>query len=173
MNSSAANQEQRGTRLGIDVGSVRIGVAASASDGSLVVPVETVARAADGSDLQRIADLGCERSATAMVVGLPRGLSGAEGPAAVAAREYAARLAARVAPVPVRLVDERLTTVSAARNLRQSGVRGKKGRSVIDQAAAVELLRFALDIEARTGEPAGELVQALPSGDSGASGAPA
>lgn len=158
MNAAGGSSTSRGTRLGIDVGSVRVGVAASAADGSLVVPVETVRRAPDNSDIGRIAELGAERGAAGMVIGLPRRLDGTEGPAAEAAREYAGRLAARVAPVPVRLVDERLTTVSAARSLRETGVRGRKGRTVIDQAAAVELLRFALDIEARTGEPAGELV---------------
>ena len=85
-------------------------------------------------------------------------MSGREGTAAEAARTYARALAARLAPVPVRLVDERLTTVSAARELRRAGVAQKKGRAVVDQAAASIILQSALDIERGTGAPPGALV---------------
>ncbi len=93
-----------------------------------------------------------------MVVGLPRSLSGEEGPSAARARTYASVLAARIAPVPVRLVDERLTTVEAHRTLRESGVAGRRQRAVVDQAAAVLILQSALDTERTTGTPAGERV---------------
>ena len=99
-----------------------------------------------------------ERAAVEVVVGLPRSLSGGEGPAAQAARAYAERLAALVAPVPVRLVDERLTTVTAHQALRRSGVRERKGRQVVDQVAAVVILQQALDIERSSGRPPGEPV---------------
>jgi len=94
-----------------------------------------------------------------VVVGLPRSLSGGEGPAAVKVREFTARLARRVAPVPVRLVDERLTTISAEAMLRDRGRSGQDRRSVVDMAAAVLILQHALDTERATGQPPGELVE--------------
>jgi putative Holliday junction resolvase len=99
-----------------------------------------------------------DRGAVAVVVGLPLLLSGEEGTAAQVARAYAAQLAERVRPVPVRLVDERLTTVDAHRRLRDSGVPGRGQRAVVDQAAAVLILQVALDAETQSGEPAGETV---------------
>lgn len=147
----------RGVRIGLDLGSVRIGVAASDPSGFLATPVETVQRGK--GDLERISAIVAETEAVAVLVGLPRSLSGGEGPAAALAREWAVGLAERLAPVPVRLVDERLSTVSAARDLRASGVSAKKGRSVVDQAAAVVFLQVALDTERATGTPPGEPVQ--------------
>ena len=152
-----------GVRLGVDVGSVRVGVAASDPSGLLATPVCTVARdtRADSggtADLDEIAALVAEHEAVMVVVGLPRTLAGAEGAAAVTARTYAGRLAVRIAPVPVRLVDERLTTVDAHRNLRESGVDGRRQRAVVDQAAAVLILQAALDAERSSGRPPGELV---------------
>jgi putative Holliday junction resolvase len=146
-----------GRRLGVDVGSVRIGVAVSDRDGLLATPVETV-RAGEG-DLARLAALAGEYEVVETVVGLPRSLSGGEGPAARAARDFAARLARIIHPIPVRLVDERLTTVTATRGLRESGVRGRKGRTVIDQAAAVVILQNALDAERASGRAPGSPVQ--------------
>ncbi|HLU75246.1 MAG TPA: Holliday junction resolvase RuvX, partial [Nonomuraea sp.] len=137
-----------GTRLGIDVGSVRIGVARSDPSGTLATPVETVKRGK--GDLRRIAEIAAEYEAIEVVVGLPTSLSGRQGPAAALAREFAGLLAARLAPTPVRLFDERLTTVAAQQGLRASGVRSKKQRGVIDQAAAVVLLQDALDSERAT-----------------------
>jgi putative Holliday junction resolvase len=82
-----------------------------------------------------------------VVVGLPRTLRGREGPSAVMAREYGSLLARHISPIPVEYVDERLTTVSAQRKLREGGVRGSRAtRAVIDQAAAVELLQHWLDV---------------------------
>jgi putative Holliday junction resolvase len=155
-----------GVRLGVDVGSVRVGLAACDPRGSFATPVETVPRDPRHSrDLDRIAALVEERDAMEVVVGLPRSLSGREGPAAAAARDYAERLARRLATVPVRLVDERLTTVSAQRHLRDTGVRGRKGRAVVDQAAAVMILQSALDEERSTGRPPGQV--AVPRGRPG------
>ncbi|HMM96044.1 Holliday junction resolvase RuvX [Phycicoccus sp.] len=154
----------RGARLGVDVGSVRVGVAVSDPDGLLATPLETVPRTAEGppvtsdDDVERIADLVAEHGVVRVVVGLPKSLSGDEGPAAQRARTYASVLAVRVAPVPVRLLDERLTTVDAHRVLRQSGVAGRRQRAVVDQAAAVLILQAALDAERTTGLPAGEQV---------------
>ncbi len=145
-----------GVRLGIDPGDARIGVARSDPAGLLATPVETVRRG-DG-DLARIAAILSEEDAVEIVVGLPRSLSGREGPAALKAREFAVVLARRVAPVPVRLCDERLTTVSAEAMLRDRGRRGARRRAVVDQAAAVVILQHALDIERARGSAPGELV---------------
>jgi putative Holliday junction resolvase len=137
--------------IAVDVGSVRVGVAASDPQGRMAFPVETVARdPAGGSDLARLAKLVRERGAREVVVGLPTGLSGVEGEAARSCREYARRLAERVAPVPVRLADERLSTVTANRQLRSGSRRGREQREVVDQAAAVVILQTALDARARS-----------------------
>ncbi len=135
----------RGRRLGIDVGSVRIGVAGSDPDGVLATPVETVRRDRSGRHLRRLAELVAELDVVEVVVGLPRTLADRTGPAAMDAIELAGKLARRIAPVPVRLADERLTTVSAQRSLRAAGVRAKEQRAVIDQAAAVAILQSWLD----------------------------
>ena len=150
---------RQGVRIGVDVGSVRVGVATCDPGGLIATPVITLARDPDQStDVRDLAELAREGEAVEVVVGLPRSLSGGEGPAAVAARAYAEQLAALVAPVPVRLVDERLSTVSAQQALRGSGVRERKGRRVVDQVAAVVILQQALDTERASGRSPGELV---------------
>lgn len=135
----------RGRRLGIDVGTVRIGVAASDPDGILATPVETVRRDRSGKHLRRLAALAAEVEAVEVVVGLPRTLADRISQSTQDAIEVADSLAERIAPTPVRLADERLTTVSAQRSLREAGVRAKQQRSVIDQAAAVAILQGWLD----------------------------
>jgi putative Holliday junction resolvase len=132
-------------RIGVDVGSVRVGVALSDPDGILATPVATLARdAKGGADLDALAALVAEHGAVEVVVGHPRHLSGAAGAAAREAEAYADALRERLG-VPVRLVDERLTTVTATRTLAGRGVRGKAQRAVVDQAAAVAILQSALD----------------------------
>jgi putative Holliday junction resolvase len=138
---------KRGVRLGIDVGKVRIGVAACDPDGILATPVVTVQRGAD--DLRKLAELVAEHEVVEVVVGLPVTLAGREGPAAVDAREYAEALASAIAPIPVRLSDERMSTVVASRRLAERGVRGRRQRAVVDQAAAVEILQSWLDAQRR------------------------
>jgi putative Holliday junction resolvase len=144
----------RGRRLGIDVGAVRVGVALSDPDCLLATPLVTVARDVrepgdrTGSDLREIAALVTEHDVVQVVVGLPRTLAGTEGPAARTARAFADDLVA-VLDVPVELVDERLTTVVATRQLRERGVKGKRQRAVVDQAAAVAILQGWLDARGR------------------------
>lgn len=154
-----------GVRIGLDVGSVRVGVARSDPSGSLAVPVRTVTRSrrsSDRSDLAVIADLVAEYEPLELVVGLPVTLAGQEGPAAGAVLAYVAELQAVLAAadrvVPVRLVDERLTTAAAAKGLRSAGRDARSSRSVIDQAAAVIIVQDALDAERATGAPPGRLV---------------
>lgn len=135
----------RGRRLGIDVGSVRIGVALSDPDGLLATPLLTVPRDVDGgSDVVAVTALVVEHEAVGVVVGLPRTLAGREGPAAEAARVFVAALEPAVG-VPVVLSDERLTTVVATRQLRESGRKGRRQRAVVDQVAAVGILQGWLD----------------------------
>lgn len=151
-----------GVRIGVDVGSVRVGVAASDPSGLLASPVATLPRdGGDGpEDPSALVAIVVEREALEVIVGLPRSLDGGEGPAAASVRDYALRVAAGVDPVPVRLVDERLTTVDAHRALRDSGVGGRAQRAVVDQAAAVLILQTALDAERASGRPPGELIGA-------------
>jgi putative Holliday junction resolvase len=146
-----------GVRIGIDVGSVRIGVARTDPSGVLAVPVETVPRGP--GDLERIGQLVAEHEALEVVVGLPLSLSGRSGRAAQAARTFARDLAPLVAPVPVRLVDERLSTVSATQGLREAGRGSRSSRAVVDQAAAVVIVQYAVDHERATGHAPGTLVQ--------------
>jgi putative Holliday junction resolvase len=135
----------RGRRLGIDVGAVRVGVALSDPDGVLAMPLVTVPRDVEhGGDLGTIAELVAAHDVVEIVVGLPRTLAGREGPAAEAARAFAAALAARV-PVPLAFSDERLTTVVATRQMRESGRKGRRQRAVVDQVAAVAILQGWLD----------------------------
>jgi putative holliday junction resolvase len=138
-----------GRRLAVDVGSVRVGVALSDPAPVLATPLVTLSRdERSGSDLDRLAELVVEHEVVEVVVGLPRTLAARHGAAAAAATAYADDLLARVSPVPVRLADERLTTVSASRMLSDRGVRGKRQRAVVDQAAAVEILQGWLDARA-------------------------
>jgi putative Holliday junction resolvase len=136
-----------------------VGLAASDPGGILATPIETLERdLARGGDQRAIAAVVLARDVLEVVVGLPRSLSGGEGPAAVGARAYATTLAALISPTPVRLVDERLTTIDAHRQLRDSGRPGRAQRAVVDQVAAVLILQAALDAEKASGLPPGELV---------------
>lgn len=152
---------RHGVRIGVDVGDVRIGVARSDPSGMIATPLETVARGR--GDLDRLRALVEEEAAVEVVVGLPRSLSGGEGPSAARVREFAGGLAEALSPVPVRLCDERLSTVSAEAVLRERGKKGQKRRAVVDQAAAVVILQNALETERGTGTAPGELVPAGPS----------
>jgi putative Holliday junction resolvase len=143
-----------GVRLGIDVGKARIGVARSDHHGMLATPLATVPRSADGSDVARIAELAAEYEAFEIVVGLPLALSGRETASTDDARGFAVRLAGAL-HLPARLVDERLSTVSANSTLRASGRTQKASRMIVDQIAAVVILQHALDTERSTGRPPG------------------
>jgi putative Holliday junction resolvase len=149
-------------RLAIDVGSARIGVARCDPGGVLASPLTTVPRGT--GDLDQLARLVVEHDAIEVVVGLPTGLSGREGQSATAARAFAAGLAARLAAVPVRLLDERFTTVLAHDALRASGRGSRARRPIVDQAAAALLLQSALDAERSAGQPPGELVSSAEGG---------
>ena len=146
---------RKGRRVGIDVGDVRIGVAVSDPDGMLATPLETVAAGRDA--LARLAAIVAEHEAIECVVGLPLSLSGREGPAAAKVRAFAGGLRDAIAPVPVRLVDERMSTMTADGQLRESGRSGTSKRAIIDQAAATVILQAALDAERTRGTAPGEI----------------
>ena len=147
---------RQGVRLGVDVGTVRIGVARSDPGGLLASPLDTVRRGA--GDLGELARIAADSGAIEVVVGLAVGLAGREGKSAADGRAFASALASRLAPVPVRLVDERFTTVLAHAALQQGGLGSRARRQAVDKAAAALLLQGALDAERSTGEPAGQLV---------------
>ncbi|MGC1206450.1 MAG: Holliday junction resolvase RuvX [Ornithinimicrobium sp.] len=158
---------RRGVRLGVDVGEVRVGLAASDPDGILATPVATVSRepnaptqegATTPEDVRLIVDQARDRNVLEVVVGLPTSMNGTEGLAAARARRYAAWLHRNLDGITVRLWDERLTTVDAHRRLTASGVPGRRQRQSVDQAAAVLILQAALDAERSTGTPGGEVV---------------
>lgn len=146
---------RRGVRLGVDVGKARVGVARCDRDGLLAVPVETVPRSE--ASARRIAELALEHDAFEVLVGLPISLSGNETASTDDARIFAAELAAATR-LPIRMVDERLSTVSAHAALRGSGRSQRSSRKIVDQVAAVVLLQQAIDVEKSTGAPAGALL---------------
>jgi putative holliday junction resolvase len=147
---------RRGIRLGVDVGSVRIGVARCDSSGLIASPLATVPRGP--GDLAAVAELVASNDAVEIIVGLAVGLAGREGKAAAEGRAFARALAGRLPEVPVRLVDERFTTVLAHAALQQGGHDSRARRQTVDKAAAALLLQGALDAERATGQPAGQLV---------------
>jgi putative Holliday junction resolvase len=166
-----AGRVRPGVRLAVDVGSVRIGVARSDPSGILATPLAVLPSGpGTKAELARaeLAKLAAGEDAIEVIVGLPTSLSGRDGAAAAGARAFAADLAGRVAPVPVRLVDERFTTTQARDALRQGGKDGRARRRVIDAAAAAVLLQAALDAERATGLPPGRLVPAPARDEAGA-----
>jgi putative Holliday junction resolvase len=149
----------RGRRLGVDVGKVRVGVAISDPDGILATPLTTIVRDPTEppeddeswvpADIAELARLVAENQVVEVIVGLPVTLAGTESYSALYVRSYAQVLAAAIAPVPVLLTDERMSTAAASRRLSERGVRGGRRRAVVDQAAAVEILQGWLDVARR------------------------
>lgn len=144
-----------GVRLGVDVGRARVGIAVCDRDGLLATPVATLAR--PDADQRAFRILVEEHGVTEIVIGLPLSLNGGDTASTTDAREFATAVAGWIG-VPVRLVDERLSTVSAQRALHAAGRRTKASRPVIDQVAAVIILQNALDLERSVGRPPGSLV---------------
>lgn len=138
---------QRGRRIAFDYGDVRIGVAISDADSILCSPLTTL-QATDKKLEVRLTELIDEYQPVHIYVGRPALLSGDDGIASEKAIAFAKRLKL-ITTVPIELVDERLSTVSAARNLRESGKNAKQAKTSIDMAAAVAILEFALEIEKR------------------------
>jgi putative Holliday junction resolvase len=151
---------RQGVRVGIDVGTVRIGVARSDRDGLLATPVVTVQRNGD-NPIAVLTALLAELDAVEVIVGLPLSLSGAHTASTEDALVVARELAFQT-NVPCRVVDERLTTVSAHSALRAAGKKQKQTRSVIDQVAAVMILQHALDSERSSGNLPGKELSEFP-----------
>ena len=138
---------QRGRRIAFDYGDVRIGVATSDADSIICSPLTTL-KATDKSLIRIISQIFEEISPVQIFVGRPALLSGHDGLATEKAKQFADLLRA-ITDVEVLMIDERLSTVSAARNLRESGKNAKDSKASIDMAAAVSILEFALDLEKR------------------------
>jgi putative Holliday junction resolvase len=136
---------QRGRRIAFDYGDVRIGVAICDPDGILASPLTTLS-STDKKLNSQIAEIFAEYEPVAIYVGKPSLMDGSSGTAAGKAAVFC-DLLATLTHVPILSIDERLSTVSAARNMRDSGVKAKAAKSRIDQAAAVAILEFALSIE--------------------------
>ena len=164
----------RGVKLGVDVGLVRVGLAVSDPDSMLAMPVKTLKRdAKKNSDIRVLVREAEDRGAVQVFVGLPRSMRGTETASTQMARDYAQLLVAELersgCGIPVTLVDERLTTVSAHRSLHEAGLNSKDHRRVVDQAAAVAILQQAIDMQRSLGRDVGEPVtscrQDRPTGD--------
>ncbi len=141
-----------GPKLGVDVGQVRVGLAGCDRDGLLATPIRTLKRdTRKNGDIRILVREAMERGAVQIIVGLPRTLSGREGASAEMARSYADLIMDELVRVslaiPVRLVDERLSTVSAHRSLHSAGLSSREHRKVVDQVAAVEILQHAIDMQ--------------------------
>lgn len=146
--------------MGVDVGQVRVGVALSDPDGILATPLTTLRRdPRTGFDVKLLAGLVREHGVVAVYVGLPRSLDGGENASTAMARDYAAALVRRSRTkgwdVPVRLVDERLSTVDAHRALLEAGVSRREHMDKVDQVAAATILQSALDRARATGAEPG------------------
>ena len=135
-----------GVRIGVDVGTVRVGVAASDPDGIMAFPIATVNRTETAA--AEVAAIARERGASSVFVGLPRTLKGGEGASAADARDFAQQLAEHL-EAPIRLMDERFSSATASHAMSQAGLSIKQQRNVVDQQAAVVILENALDTEKR------------------------
>jgi putative holliday junction resolvase len=172
---AAAGAYPQGIKLGVDVGTVRVGVAICDRDSILATPYKTLDRnAKKNSDVRVIANLVDELGAVQVIVGLPRTLKGEERASARMAVDYAqllaGELAARGLAVPVNLVDERLSSVTAHRNLHEAGMSSRNHRKVVDQVAAAGILQHAIDMQKARGADVGSRVTPPPSVDLGGSG---
>jgi putative Holliday junction resolvase len=145
-----------GRRLGLDPGSVRIGIAVTDREGLVASRREPIPAGEDEVWLGALRELADEIEPIEVVVGLPVGMDGRSGAAAERARVFAARVRDHLS-IPVRLVDERLSTVQAQRGFHDQGRSVRKSRTMIDSAAAEIVLQHAVDTERATGQPPGEV----------------
>jgi len=134
-----------GRVLGLDLGDAHVGVAISDDARRVAVPLGTIPAGAP-QDLKAIAKLVSENDVTALVIGHPISMSGARGPRAHHAEEFAGALRSFL-QIPIELHDERLSTVEADRALREAGASGRQRRRVIDRSAATVILQAWLDAQ--------------------------
>jgi putative Holliday junction resolvase len=163
---AAAGAYPQGIKLGVDVGTVRVGVAVCDRDGILATPLRTLERnVKKNTDIRILAALAAELGAVQIFVGLPRTMKGEEHASARMAEDYAQLLVAaleqRGSTVPVLLVDERLSTVTAHRNLHAAGMSSRNHRKVVDQVAAAGILQHAIDMQKARGTDVGSRVYAV------------
>ncbi|MFC8038339.1 Holliday junction resolvase RuvX [Paenarthrobacter sp. NPDC057355] len=154
-----------GIKLGVDVGTVRVGLAQCDPDGILATPFKTVGRdAKKNSDVRLVVKHAAELPAVQIFVGLPRTMKGEERGSAAMATEYALLLVNELSraglDIPVNLIDERLSSVTAHRNLHEAGMSSRNHRKVVDQVAAAGILQHAIDMQKARGTDVGRRVQA-------------
>lgn len=149
---------QSGKYIGVDVGKARVGIAQAYAGTTLAIPVKTLRVEPDGSELEELVEFIGEEATAAVFVGLPLLMSGKEGEAARMSRSYARRLAKKIAPIPVRLLDERLTSSSAHGMLSEAGVNTRNHKQMVDQVAAELILTQAIEIQLASNQMPGELV---------------
>ena len=137
----------RGRRIAFDYGDVRIGVAVTDPNSILASPLTTL-KATDKNLSKQISTIFQDVEPIAIYVGRPALLSGKDGLATEKASEFVALLTT-ISKVPIEMIDERMSTISAARNLRDAGRNAKDSKDAIDMAAAVAILEFAIEIEKR------------------------
>ncbi|MCA4131349.1 Holliday junction resolvase RuvX [Arthrobacter sp. M4] len=165
----------RGRKLGVDVGTVRVGVAICDPDGILATPFKTVRRDAKKNyDIGLIARIAAGEGVVQIFVGLPRTMRGEEHASALMASTYAGLLVAELErqglDIPVHLVDERLSTVSAHRSLHEAGMSSRDHRKVVDQVAAAGILQQAIDMQkARRADVGSRVLAPADTGQRGAS----
>lgn len=152
---------RRGRRLGLDIGSVRIGVAACDPDGILATPLTTVRRTDEPAALRQLRDIAAEYEPLEILIGDPKSLDGRAHAAAVTALDFARRVA-EVTGSPIRLIDERFTTVEAHHALAAAGKSSRQRREIVDAQAAVIILQSGLEFEHNTGDPAGRDLNDVP-----------
>ncbi|WP_425861626.1 Holliday junction resolvase RuvX [Arthrobacter sp. TWP1-1] len=167
----------QGVKLGVDVGMVRVGLATCDPDGILATPVKTLSRdLKKNSDVKVVVKEAAARGAVQIFVGLPRTMKGEEKASAEMARSYAGILVSALEQasmdVPVHLIDERLTTVSAHQALHKAGVSSREHRKVVDQVAAVEILQHAIDMQKARNANVGQAVRTTGPGVVGTAGTP-
>jgi putative Holliday junction resolvase len=164
-NPAESGDYPQGIKLGVDVGTVRVGVAICDRDSILATPYKTLDRnPKKNSDVRIIGSLVAELGAVQVIVGLPRTMKGEEHASARMATEYAQLVAAELEnlglDVPVNLVDERLSSVSAHRSLHEAGMSSRNHRKVVDQVAAAGILQHAIDMQKARGTDVGSRVTA-------------
>lgn len=134
-----------GRILGVDFGDTRTGVAVSDISRFLATGIGYVSPGGIEKTADKIAEIAKEKQVGAIVVGLPKNMDGSEGFRAERCREFASMLRERLEGIPVAMIDERLTTMSASRYLNETNTRGSKRKGVIDTLSAQIILQNALD----------------------------
>ena len=138
-------RETKGRILGVDFGDTRTGLAVSDTSRFLASGIGYVSPGGIVKTADKVAEVALEQKVSAIVVGLPKNMDGSEGFRADRCREFASLLRERLEDVPVAMIDERMTTMSASRYLNETNTRGAKRKEVIDALSAQIILQNFID----------------------------